>query len=97
MKRLAQLFQVLIRLIKANDKLLWLRYSNTIILNKTEPLFWGISLIPGYLLLLVYWPITIKFRIPKQTSKPQKYRYRYIVVVCGLVISRLIVLFLPTQ
>ena len=34
----------------------------------------------------MYWPIAIKFRIRKQTPKPELIT----VAICGLVISRLI-------
>ena len=48
-------------------------------------------------MLIVYWPITIKFRIRKQTSKPQTY-YRCCLRFSNLArISRLIGLFLATQ
>ena len=48
-------------------------------------------------MLIVYWPITSKFRIRKQTSKPQTY-YRCCLRFSNLTrISRLIGLFLATQ
>ena len=48
-------------------------------------------------MLIVYWPIASKFRIRKQTSKPQTY-YRCCLRFSNLArISRLIGLFLATQ
>ena len=49
LEKIGPIFKLQSFYIMAIDKRSWLKCRNRIILNKTEPLFWGISLIPGYL------------------------------------------------